>query len=766
MPQRAAATYYSLSDMSDGAEATPGRRARLLTTAVAMSFAVLAVAASTAHAHADFLGAAPSPGARVERSPNAVVLEFTESLNRRLSDARIVDARSGKRIAASLDYPSATKIRVRPAGKLAKAAYRVYWRSVATDDGHPLSGWFLFGVATPAGQRAFTETSPLAGIGSLVAVIRAAFYVLLLLFTGGVFCALLLSRRRDLADWLVPGEIEDVTDTQTAKSRIRRWLSDAGWAATALGAVVIGLEAFRAGGRVSPEVLHDYLFGNTAGAARLAILVLLVVATLAVRRFPLLAAGCAGGTLVAVALSGHAGSSQLRTLAVWTDAAHLIGGAVWLGGLGWIALAWGREVMRRGLPLRLAVMRHVLDRFGAVALPAFAVVLAAGFLNALVELGSIEALWRTSYGVVLLTKMVAVVLVAAVSYVHALRIRPRLLAANPQPPAALERRHWRLLRAEPALAVVVPIAAALLAAFPLPPRQATVAAAAARPAAAANCAPCPIPRPRSDELAVAEAAGPTIVAAWLRRTEQGLTGRLRLYGFNREAPRARARVRRALSQTACGAGCWDFKLARATALIDVAVTQKGRTSLARLPATWRLAGESRGRRLLAMAQNTMQRLRGIRDDQALSSGLGKTFFTRYLLRAPDRLDARFSSGTAQVFGGAWSWVRERPGQPWHKSRFGGGGPPFRTRGFFRWSAYANAVRLLGVRPDGGRRVAELALMDPAATPVWYRLWIDIGTHRVLKTRMIAGGHFMTDRYSRFDQRPPIGAPKGNVVAGG
>jgi hypothetical protein len=167
-----------------------------------------------------------------------------------------------------------------------------------------------------------------------------------------------------------------------------------------------------------------------------------------------------------------------------------------------------------------------------------------------------------------------------------------------------------------------------------------------------------------------------------------------------------------------------------------------------------------------MAQNTMQRLRGVRDDQALSSGLGKTFFTRYLLRAPDRLDARFSSGSAEVFAGAWSWVRERPGQPWHKSRFGGGGPPFRTRGFFRWSAYASAVRLLGVRPDRGRRVAELALMDPAATPVWYRLWIDMATHRVLKTRMVAGGHFMTDRYSRFDEPPAIGAPKGNVVADG
>ena len=56
-------------------------------------------------------------------------------------------------------------------------------------------------------------------------------------------------------------------------------------------------------------------------------------------------------------------------------------------------------------------------------------------------------------------------------------------------------------------------------------------------------------------------------------------------------------------------------------------------------------------------------------------------------------------------------------------------------------------------------------MDPAANPVWYRLWVDLQTRRVLKTRMIAGGHFMTDRYSRFDERPRIDVPKRNVVTG-
>lgn len=726
------------------------------------ALAALALTAPAAYAHADFLGATPAPGARVEAAPKAVTLDFSESLNRQLSEVKIVAAGTGKRVRAAVDYPAATKLRLRPASPLTKGAYRVHWRSVARDDGHPLSGWFSFGVRVAPGQSTFTETSPLAGLGAPVAVARGAFYVVLVLFSGGLICALILSRRRELADWLVPDVIE-TPDAERQRRRIASLLSDAGWVATALAAVVIVLEAFRAGGRASPSVLHDYLFGNSAGVARLAIVALLAVATLALRRAPLLATGCATGALVALALAGHAGSSELRTLAVWSDAAHLIAGAAWLGGLGWIVVAWGRRAVAAPRALRLSVMRNVLDRFGVVALPAFAVVLAAGVLNALIELGSVDALWRTSYGAVLLTKVVAVALVAGLSYVHALRIRPRLLAANPHPPEPLERRHWRLLRVEPTVALVVPLAAALLAAFPLPPRQATVASGAPKPT---SCAPCPIPRPRADELSVAEAAGPTITAVWLRRTDSGLSGRLRLYGFNREAPRAQARVRRALSQTACGPGCFDFKLAGNPATVAVAVTQKGRKSVARVPARWRRGAEAEGRRLLGDAQTTMQRLKGVRDDQALSSGLGATFFTRYALSAPDRLSARFSSGTSEIFAGAWSWIQDRPGQPWRKSRYGGGGPPFRTRGFFRWSSYANVVRLLGIGNEGGHRVARVALMDPAALPVWYRLWIDVATRRVLKTRMIAGGHFMTDRFSQFNERPQIREPHGNVVADG
>ena len=93
---------------------------------------------------------------------------------------------------------------------------------------------------------------------------------------------------------------------------------------------------------------------------------------------------------------------------------------------------------------------------------------------------------------------------------------------------------------------------------------------------------------------------------------------------------------------------------------------------------------------------------------------------------------------------------------WQRRRFGAG-LPFRTRRWFRWTPYARSIRLLGVRRDSGRRVAELALMDHG-TPLWYRLWVDLSTMRVIRARMIANGHFMTHRFSHFGAPVTIEPP--------
>jgi hypothetical protein len=382
-----------------------------------------------------------------------------------------------------------------------------------------------------------------------------------------------------------------------------------------------------------------------------------------------------------------------------------------------------------------------------VALPAFLVVASSGAVGALVQLGHVQGLWETAYGRVLLVKIALVGLIAAASYVHALRLRPRLVAPNPHPDERLERRHWRLLRSEPLLGLGVVAAVSFLVAFPLPPRQLGEADQAA--AAGPPCDPCPLPRPAAGEIAVAEQAGSHLVAGWLRRKGARLTGTVRVLDVRGKPSRAAASVRGA-RQSSCGRGCWRFSIKGRPRSLVVAV---GRY-VARLPARWCPESGATARRLLERTQRTMSRLGSLREVETVTSGPGSFARTVYRLHAPDRFAYITTGESRTVVIGRDQWFRTA-GQPWRKQRYRGGGPPFRTRRWFRWTPYAQEVRLL--RLDRRRGLAGLALMDPG-TPVWLRLTVDLRTMRALRERMIARAHYMTRRYLAFNRPARIDRP--------
>ena len=60
-----------------------------------LSVLALGPLTADASAHAAFLESTPGAGARVERSPGRIVLDFTEPLNRGLSRAALVPAGRG-----------------------------------------------------------------------------------------------------------------------------------------------------------------------------------------------------------------------------------------------------------------------------------------------------------------------------------------------------------------------------------------------------------------------------------------------------------------------------------------------------------------------------------------------------------------------------------------------------------------------------------------------------------------------------------------------
>jgi putative copper export protein len=105
---------------------------------------------------------------------------------------------------------------------------------------------------------------------------------------------------------------------------------------------------------------------------------------------------------------------------------HLIGAAVWAGGLVFLGIA--AVVARRTIPPteRVAFFRMLGRRFAIVAAVAAAAIAASGIDMATDRLASWNALLDTGYGRILFAKIVLFALTVAEAAVHSLVLGPRL----------------------------------------------------------------------------------------------------------------------------------------------------------------------------------------------------------------------------------------------------------------------------------------------------------------------------------------------------
>lgn len=739
-------------------------RARDAPVAVLVLIAVGLAAPGQAFAHAAFVESAPEPGARLAKPPSELRLRFTEPLVRELVRVEVVDAASGRRVATATSFTGRREVVVRPARTLGKAPYRVTWHTVSTFDGHALEGTFGFGVQAAAlGGQTVLERSPFARHGWIRVAARTLFYIALFFFAGGILVSAILSRGRPAGAWLFPASMvaEPSGRALSSDDRLTRAFSrtrQAGWIAAGAAAAVSLVEAVDAAGGFDLDGASSFLVANNAGFARVATVFYLVIAVLLMRRYLAWAGVAVATALLCVAFGGHANSASPRGLSLAADWLHLLAGSVWIGGIFQIALAWAPAAVRNSRPAARAAIGDVLPAFGRVAIPAFGVMVTAGAVSAVVQLGRVEALWDSAYGRVLMLKIAFVGLIAVASYVHAYRLRPRLMEAADQSNGDIERRHWRLIRIEPVLAALAIAAAAVLVVSPLPPRQLEETAEAVA-GGAEVCNPCPQRLPMAGEIAVAARAGTQNVAAWLSRKEGQLLGELHLLGGGLRPSRARFEIFDARA-TSCGTGCSRFTMPAATREIVVRVADAGRDYTVRLPAQWVEGRSKRARQLIARAQEAMRALRSVREHEVVTSGPGPQAVTRYSVRAPDRFTFRTNGGVETIVIDRRQWLR-KTGQVWRRQEYGGG-LSFRSRRWFRWTPFSRAARLLRVERAGGRELAEIALMDEA-TPVWMRLKIDLATFRVSEVRAITANHSMTQRFFAFNRRLEIRAPRKDDV---
>jgi putative copper resistance protein D len=114
------------------------------------------------------------------------------------------------------------------------------------------------------------------------------------------------------------------------------------------------------------------------------------------------------GTLVPMALQGHSAGVSGHAMAITSMGLHLVFVSVWLGGV--VTLVLLRGIIE---PARLAT---VVSRFSTLAIIAFVVVAVSGVANALLRIGSVDKLFITPYGQIVLLKLGAMVILGAFGF--------------------------------------------------------------------------------------------------------------------------------------------------------------------------------------------------------------------------------------------------------------------------------------------------------------------------------------------------------------
>jgi putative copper export protein/mono/diheme cytochrome c family protein/peroxiredoxin len=134
--------------------------------------------------------------------------------------------------------------------------------------------------------------------------------------------------------------------------------------------------------------------------------------------------------LMAQAWMGHAATGEGLTLVyqVLADGLHLLASGVWLGGLPLLLylLSWA---WRRDDPSAEAVAAEATRRFSALAFVCVGVLLITGSANAWELVGTIPALVGTTYGRLLLLKIVLLLPLLGLAALNLLREKPHLARA-------------------------------------------------------------------------------------------------------------------------------------------------------------------------------------------------------------------------------------------------------------------------------------------------------------------------------------------------
>ncbi|SES41888.1 copper resistance CopC/CopD family protein [Actinokineospora terrae] len=370
---------------------------------LAALFCWAVLAAPPAAAHVDVLGSSPADGTRLTTPPTQVSIRLSENVGVQKDALRVEDVH-GEVVSQGRVTQGATaeELTIRLEPDLPDGTYLVHYAVVSTDS-HPVRGGFAFvvgdGPLMNAGGAVSNADGTDTAVDVLTRVVRWVGYAGVALAGGLVFLLCCRPTRDSVGQGAVRAGCVVITVT---------------------GVLALGLEGAYVTGAGLSRVFAPDLLANTLESAYGKLLILRVIAAVVLmviaRRMLSTDAGrekpahtntaiIAGFVvLLSSAAAGHAITTKVMFVSLLADLSHYGAMAVWIGGVVQLALLAGHEDM--------AV---ALTRFSPIAKVSVAVVVLSGVLMTASYLGSVQALWSSTYGVLLLGKTAGFVVLLALA---------------------------------------------------------------------------------------------------------------------------------------------------------------------------------------------------------------------------------------------------------------------------------------------------------------------------------------------------------------
>lgn len=380
-------------------------------------------------AHAALVGSSPESGEHVAEPPDEVTLRYSAGVQ--LATVSVVSA-DGERVSKSarIDPQDHSVVHVPLEDGIENGTYLVKWK-VLSADGHTVSGSFFFVVGEGRLTREqvlsiYTQDDDGGNFKSPVAPVFRA-----LLFGGAI---VLVGAPITLLFVLYPLARTHEIPTTTA-DRATRFLFGGALLAVFVSATALATIQLTASGSLSLGRIQQFATTASGMAWLVRIVIALVLglltALIATKRVSLLkrewlGALLGGGLLVQLTVSwtSHSFAVTGGLVGLLVDFGHLVGGALWMGGL--VVLALLAPAFLKRAPADARITAQLLRRFSVLAIAGVALVSATGLAIAAWHVPTVDSLSATLYGTALSVKVFLVLLAVGLGGLNRFVLHRRL----------------------------------------------------------------------------------------------------------------------------------------------------------------------------------------------------------------------------------------------------------------------------------------------------------------------------------------------------